>query len=432
MNLTNRSTALRTIVASLAAMGAIALAGCTEKLDGSAGCPITCNEQSAVIQTVTLDAIARDTSVLGGLGKGTETLMLLANRGDTLDTRVIIRFDTLPQTQVTSATDGSEVPITEVDSAALLVTVDSAAAALTVPATISVYDVDSPGAVDDTSATALAALFTPARLITQATYAAGAFVDTLRIPLPNSFILAKAQAKARLRLGLRVSASVSVSARVRAVESGIPSGLRFRTSADTAVAPKLLSPHSATPTTNVSIANNLSDFTIVVRGTPPPPAGLLTVGGLPGTRAYFLFNIPPSIIDSSLVVRATLLLTQAASNSPDPADTMLVQPYIILAGAAVSDPLKASQIVASQSLVAFNRLKTLPGQSGVREVEVAPAFRVWPAQNETDLPRAIVLQSSQEDYSPQQVLFYSTAAADPTLRPKLRISYTPRARIGVP
>ena len=58
---------------------------------------------------------------------------------------MIIRFDTLPQTQVTSATDGSEVPITEVDSAALLVTVDSAAAALTVPATITVYDVDSPG-----------------------------------------------------------------------------------------------------------------------------------------------------------------------------------------------------------------------------------------------------------------------------------------------
>ena len=28
---------------------------------------------------------ARDTSVLGGLGKGTETLMLLANRGDTLE-----------------------------------------------------------------------------------------------------------------------------------------------------------------------------------------------------------------------------------------------------------------------------------------------------------------------------------------------------------
>ena len=415
---------------AVATMIALVATGCAEKLDSSAGCPLTCVDQSVQIKTVTLDAVQTDSTVLGGLGKGTETRMLLANRGDTLDTRVIIRFDTLPSKSKATPSD-TGVAIAFADSAILRLVVDSSVVAIGVPITLSIYDVDSTAAVDDTSATAVAPLFSPSRLITTKQFAAGTLVDSVQIPLPSAFILAKASAHARLRLGLQVSASKSVELRVLATESGFGATLSTRISPDTAVAPVVMPPYSTTPTNNVSISQSLGDFTIVVKGTPPPPAGILTVGGLPGSRTYLLFNIPPAITDSSLVVAATLVLAQEPSASPDAADSMSIQPYLVLAGPGVHDASKAAQIVAATTVLGLSPLVTFPGASGVQEVQIGPAFKYWGVQTAALLPRAIVLQSAQEDYSPQQAFFYSSSS-DPTLRPKLRISYTPRARVGVP
>jgi hypothetical protein len=411
-------------------MIALAASGCTEKLDGSAGCPLTCVDQSVQIQTVTLDAVQTDTTVLGGLGEGTESRMLLASRGDTLDTRVIIRFDTLPSRSKPSATDTS-VAIAYADSVILRLRVDSAAFTVGVPVTVSIYDVDDTTAVDDTSASTVGPLFTASRLITTQQIPAGAVVDSVKLRLPNAFVLAKAQAHARLRLGLQVSATKSVGFRILAQESGFGPLLSMRVSPDTAVAPIVMSPYSTTPAGNLSIAQSLGDFTIVVKGTPAPPAGILTVGGLPGTRAYLRFNIPPSISDSSLVLAATLVLTQQASGSPDPTDSMAIQPVLVLAGPGIVDAARAAQITAPLTVLGLSPLRTPPGTSGVREVQIGPAFKYWGVQTAVQLPRAIVLQSLQEDYSAQQAFFYSSSSA-PELRPKLRISYTPRSRVGVP
>ncbi len=408
----------------------LAAAGCTEKLDGSAGCPLTCVNQSVTLTTVTLDAVQTDSTVLGGLGLGTEPEMLLANRGDTLDTRVEIRFDTLPSRNKVNAAD-TGTAVTFLDSTYLRLRVDSAAFAVGAPVNIAVYDVDDSTATNDTSASVVSQLFTPSRLITTAPFAAGSIVDSIRIKLPASFMLAKAQSKRRLRLGLRAVSSKSVEFRIFSQESGIGPVLFTRISKDTTVAPVAMAPYSTTPTTSLAIARNLGDFTLVVKGTPPPPPGILTVGGLPGTRAYILFNIPPSITDSSLVVAATLVLNQRASASPDPADPMAIQPYLILAGPGITDPARAAQITAPPTVLGLSPLRTPPGGSGVKEVQIGPAFKYWSVQTASQLPRAIVLQSLAEDYSPQQAFFYSSKA-DPSLRPKLRISYTPRSRVGVP
>ncbi|MGI8509761.1 MAG: hypothetical protein ACR2MQ_10585 [Gemmatimonadaceae bacterium] len=420
--------------------GAVALAGillagagvtaCTEKLDGSAACPLTCTDATAQIQTVTLDAVASSATVPGGLGKGTEQRMLLSSRGDTLDTRVIIRFDSLPTRSRANASDTTTTLINVADSVYLKLHVDSSAARANVPVTLSIYDVDTPEQ-NDTAASVLQPLFVPSRLIVSQQFAAGALADSVSIRLPNSVVLAKARAGQRLRLGLQIGATGSISLRVASSEAPlIGPALSLRTSADTSVAKVVLTPYSATPTDNRSIAQSLGDFTLVVKGTPVPSAGLLAVGGLPSTRGYLRFNIPSRIVDSSLVIRATLLLTQRASGAPNPTDTMLVRPLLVFAGPSVTDPAKAAQITADSSQ--FAPLATLPGTSGVREVEIAPAFRFWSAQSDALLPRAITLKGSQEEFSPQQALFYSATASDPTLRPKLRISYTFRARIGIP
>ncbi|MEO7218729.1 MAG: hypothetical protein ABI026_11095 [Gemmatimonadaceae bacterium] len=431
MILTRRNIRRTGAAVAIMAAAALAVTGCTEKLDGSGGCPITCTDQSVQLQTVTLDAVTLDSTVLGGLGRGTEHQMLLASRGDTLDTRVIIRFDTLPSTSKTS-TSATAVPIAYLDSAMLTLQIDSAAINVGAPVTMSVYDVDDSLAVDDTSASAVAALFTPSRLVTSVQFDPGAVVDSLKIPLPKDFLLAKAQAHARLRLGLKATAmNKSVQFRVFASESGFGAKLRTRVSPDTSVAVLVMSPYSRTPVNNASIANSLGDFTIVVKGTPPPPPDVLAIGGLPGTRAYLRFNIPLSISDSSLVVAATLLLSQQPSTSPGASDSMLIQPLVVLAGGALSDPTRAAQVTAPLTVIALAPLNTSPGGFGPKEIQIGPVFRYWSAQTAEQLPRAIVLASVTEDYSAQQALFYSSSAA-PALRPKLRISFTHRSRIGIP
>ncbi len=411
-------------------LAGVLFAACGEKLDGSAACPITCIDAAAQVQTVVLDAVSSTATVPGGLGKGTETRMLLSSRGDTLDTRVIVRFDTLPSRSQPKSGDTTTTAINMADSVYLKLHIDSTAAKANIPVTLSLYDVDT-SAPNDTSASVLAPLFVPSRLIVSQQFAAGALADSVSIRLPNSVVLAKARAGQRLRLGVRVGAARSVSLRIASSEVTIGPMLSLRTSADTAIKPVTLTPYSATPADNRSIAQSLADFTVVVIGTPPPSAGLLAVGGLPATRGYLRFEIPSRIVDSSLVVRATLVLTQRASASPDPADTMLVRPFLVLAGASVTDPTKAAQIIASDT-TQFAALRTIPGASGVREIEIAPAFAFWSVQTDAQLPRAITLRSAQEDFSPQQTLFYSSSAADPALRPKLRISYTFRSRIGIP
>ena len=65
-------------------------AACTEKLDNSAGCPILCPDQGGEIETITIDAVVLDSTVSALAGQGTETSLLLATRGDSLDSRAII------------------------------------------------------------------------------------------------------------------------------------------------------------------------------------------------------------------------------------------------------------------------------------------------------------------------------------------------------
>jgi hypothetical protein len=389
---------------------------------------VLCANDSSTIHTVVLNAISLDTTLAANLGLGSETLMLLSSRGDTLDTRVIVRFDTLPL--ITSTAADTTVPITFVDSVYLRLRFDSLAAGATIPITISAYDVDT-SATNDTAVAVLAPLFTPARFIGSKTFAPGTLVDTGSIALPRAFILGKIQGRQRLRIGLRISASQSVSARVLSTETLEGPYLTMRVSQDTSIAAVSQSAYSATPVDNKVVAGNISDFTLLVIGTPLPAGPYLAVGGLPVSRTYFRFNLPSLLVDSATVVRATLLLTQLPGATPDEADTMLVQPNIVVAGGVVADPGRAAQIFSS-TLVTMEPLVTHPQDTGVKEVEVAPVFPAWALQNETNFPRAIVLRSGQENLSPQQALFYSSEATDTAKRPKLRISYTLRARVGTP
>jgi hypothetical protein len=403
----------------------VSMLSCSEKLDSSGVCPVLCPQIGDDVQNVIIDAVVVDTTVPALSGLGTEPGLLLASRGDSLDSRVVIRFDSLPETflpaGVTTAT-----PITEVDSAYVRLFLDTLSIKGAEPVTIEAYDVDTTA--DDTSSAAILALFRPDRFISSQTFGRGELTDTLKYFISDSAVLARIQSRAPLRIGLRAVSIGSTQMRFLSSETGFGPLLFFRATPDTTTARIQVFPFSKTPVGQGIVATDLEDYTVIAKGPPPPPPGDLSVGGLPPHRVYIRFDIPSNIIDSATVVRATLLLNQLPNSELDPTDSVAILPQVVLAGSAVTDPSRAAQIIGA---ITVDTLMLKPGGSGQVNVELARAFTLWHTQQPDSLPRAIVLKSVSEGTSALEIRF-SSSEAIAALRPRLRISFTPKVPLGLP
>ena len=420
----------------------VLVAGCEEKLSGGAACPSLCPEQSLTyLDTVLPGVIDTDVTVSGFPPLGSEASLLLANwvsGADTLRTIGVVRFDTLQTTFVPSS-GGDAVAITSVDSSA--VDVDLAPFAdgedtlfiHSDSVTIRVYDVDTTANLFDTQA--IAATVRPDRLIPGATrtISRDSITGTLRVPLPDSLIVSRLTAKQPLLLGFEAISPNNSPVQVRLIstEGGTSPTLNYKGHAGTDSAQvNLLA--NVNPGAGVDLSA-LSDYTVVVKGTAPTDSTTLAIGGIPASRSFLRFTLPDGIVDSTTVVRASLLLTQRPSHSFESADTVTVVPLVVRASNSVTDPVKASLLAAPQSFISVPTLTIFPQDSGQRSIEIVQLMRLWKSQLIGDNQRSLVLQLGNEGFDPRQVLFYSTNAAVPdSLRPRLRVSYIPRASFGLP
>lgn len=406
---------------------AVVAAACSEKLESAVGCPELCPNQGIGVINVTIDAVVFDTTVRAEGPFGAEPFMVLASRGDTLDSRVIIRYDSLPQRFRRTPSDTTTSPITTVDSAYIQLRLDTVEKQMGASLTVSAYDVATDA--NDTSVAALAPLFTADRLIGSQTFASADLKDSVRVPLSNAAVLAKVQANAPLRIGLRITGGTG-QLHVRSTEALTPPTLYFRAVSDTLVPRITLFPRSRTPE-SVEQQLTLSDFQLVVRSPPSGSPQALLVGGFPTTRTYMRFLIPSSILDSSSVIRATLLLEQVPNTGLGPLDTVWVVTHVAIGGKVITDPEQASRLIAASELTQVDTLRVAANASGVREIDIAPVLGVWRAQGDTLGPRALVLRSAREGVSAAQAWFTS-AESIPSTRPRLRISYTPVNPFGLP
>ena len=419
----NRCWALATLVAVVGT-----LVGCREDLNGTAGCPSLCPEQNIVSRDTVLDSfVAIDTTVVGYPSIGTESRLLLAARGDTLDARAVIRFDTLSQT---FSRGGSDSTIYAIDSAVVTMQLDSLGTKATQPVTVEVYDVDT--AVVDTATNVALSLFRPDRRIGGQTYEVAELKDTLRVALDNEKVLRKllGDAPRRLRLGFRLSSSASAQIRIIAREGGGTSTVSYKASPDTNVTVLVNSPASFTPTDNPTIRSDLTDYQLVAQSPAIGAGNLLAVGGLPAQRAYLRFDLPTKLIDSATVVRATLILTQVPAASVDASDTLTIYPQVVRAAKTLTDVGRAAGFLNVPGLE-IDSLRVLPTAEGQRAIEMVGALREWKAVGPDALQRAIVLRLANEGSSAQTAMFYSSEAS-PSLRPRLRITYINQVQFGVP
>ena len=193
-------------------VGAIVFVGCNESLDAGAACPVLCPAQNVIVRDTVLDAVSLDTTVSGFPLTGTELTLFLAARGDTVDVRGVVRFDSLTATFTHNGLDSA---IATIDSAGLVLLFDRANSTYSAPVRFDLYDVDTTAA--DTSLAAIRVLFRGDRLIGGVTLDTNQIKDTTIVPLDNALILEKILNKKRLRVGIQVSSSKPV---VRSFISG--------------------------------------------------------------------------------------------------------------------------------------------------------------------------------------------------------------------
>ena len=417
----------------LATAAAVLLASCDEQLEGGAACPLLCPGHSTKVQDTTFFAVELDTSIAGFPSIGSELQFFIASLGDTLQTRGIVRFDSLPQTfrHSNSAVDSN---IVYVDTGAFvrlsIVKPDTVGA----PTTIEVYDVDLDGA-EDTDPTAVRSAFTPDRLLGSRTVPADSLKDSVRVPIDPAKLLGKIQSSNdRLRIGLRVMSTTSTRLTVVSSNGATTYGhsgplLIFRPSADTTVPLATMLPRSLTPA-EPFVASSLADYLVVTKAPPDPPSNVIRVGGLPGRRAYFRFNIPSRILDSSNVVRATLFLTQRPNGlAPGPRDSVALEPFTVTAGPAVTDIARALLFLTSLGKTDSTRL--VAADSGTRSFELINFVRAWRSTTAERTPRALALRVTTESLTAGQIDFFSIEAPV-TVRPKLRLTYLPQQAGGLP
>lgn len=411
------------------AASTLAIAACSEQLEAGKSCPLLCPEQAVSLRDTVIDAVFGDTTVLGYPAIGNEVFLMLSSHGDTLDSRVIIRYDTLPQSFTGAASTDST--ITEVDSAELVMPIapPDTARRPTSPITIEAYDVDT--AETDTVASILGSLFRPDRFLGSKTFAPESILDTLRLPISTDTVLDRIKNGKKLRVGLRLVTRTGYDLRIGSSQAGLSVGLRIKASKDTAATPVTVTPISTTPTDQLFISAPLSDFSIVLKGTTAGNPLFLSVGGAPSRRTFLRFNIPARIVDSTTIVRASLLLTQSPNRTVDVKDSIHVFPVPVLSSPQVTDVLSMLQFVGNAGEFGLDSLSLAPGDSGVKSFEIVGLMRVWRGQPEAVAQRAIVLLTGTEGQRPAQIDFFSSRAPA-GVRPRLRITYVPAINYGLP
>lgn len=413
----------------LAFAAAALVAACDEQLDAGLACPALCPQRETAVRDTTIFAVELDTSIAGFPAFATELELFITSLGDTLETRGVVRYDTLPGTfrHVNTAEDSA---IYAVDTGAVIKLRLASNDTLGGPVTVEAYDVDLNGP-DDADPTLAAAAFTSDRLLGSRTFPAESLKDSISVPIDPNVLLGKIQTAApanRLRVGLRVTQSGQAKLSVFASNAGGAPLLVFRPSTDTTVALVVWGPRSMFPTEPI-IASDLADYLLVIKAPPAPPPGVLRVGGMPGHRAYFRFNIPSSILDSSSVVRATLFLTQRPNGfSPEPNDSVSLQQFAVTSGAAITDLARALLFLTSST---SDSVRLAAADSGLRSFEMIGLVRAWRSTSVDRTPRAFALRSATEGHLARQIDFFSNEAAV-AVRPRLRLTYLPRQPDGLP
>lgn len=378
----------------------LALAGCTEHLTTPGSCPTYCPGGQAVFRDTVLTPVQDgDSSFTGFLESSSLISVLTSSGGSYGDNRGVIRFLSRGDSATVSDTNRAFT----LDSVAIEIGIQA------VDTTVSGFVLEIyrlPRTVDSTTSLATVdGLMTPSNLITEiaepVTFRSGVVDFTLRGDSLSRVAFAPADSTT-LEIGFRVRASGPTAARIGTPASGTFAPL-FTSYVHAIGVADSLQPQSI-----ARIADKY--FTVAAPGA-PPPTSLLAVGGIPVSRAFIRFALPPFLHDTATIIRATLHLQADAPVIGIPADTALLVVTSVLTDFGPKSPVIAS---------VFGTVPLLSGSASA-DIEVGPVVQLWQGKNA--LPSIFRLALAQEGGTFTSPLFRSTRSASGA--PTLRITYRP-------
>ncbi len=384
-------------------LAALVLGACQEKLTAPADCPALCpGGQPQIFDEVFTATADADSSFVGYVQPHQAPGLLVSNGLRGFEERGLVRF----LTRAESLSVRDTLRADTIDSVALnfnLVARDTNLTGIQVL----VYRI--PRFLDSTTTFAnttpafvpeslLATISVPDSLISGNVRAVFGAADLSRVQIAASD-------SGQLAVGLRIAAPVATGVRLGALASGAaPTFSTYVTLDVPDTGTARLRTISLGPSFNTSVSE--------VPQVEDP--SLLAVGGAPSARALLRFELPPRIRDSATIVRATLELTAVTPVTGLPTDPAHLAARAVLADVGAKSPVSSAQDRVPQD--------TLEIGTAAVSLDAVRLVELWLGAT-TARPSALVLSLTPEAASFSRPVFYSTRAADPALRPRLRVSY---------
>ncbi len=384
-------------------LAALVLGACQEKLTAPADCPALCpGGQPQIFDEVFTATADADSSFVGYVQPHQAPGLLVSNGLRGFEERGLVRF----LTRAESLSVRDTLRAYTIDSVALnfnLVARDTNLTGIQVL----VYRI--PRFLDSTTTFAnttpafvpeslLATISVPDSLISGNVRAVFGAADLSRVQIAASD-------SGQLAVGLRIAAPVATGVRLGALASGAaPTFSTYVTLDVPDTGTARLRTISLGPSFNTSVSE--------VPQVEDP--SLLAVGGAPSARALLRFELPPRIRDSATIVRATLELTAVTPVTGLPTDPAHLAARAVLADVGAKSPVSSAQDRVPQD--------TLEIGTAAVSLDAVRLVELWLGAT-TARPSALVLSLTPEAASFSRPVFYSTRAADPALRPRLRVSY---------
>jgi len=432
---------------------AFAAAACSEHLNGGAACGIPgfCPGQNLPKYDTTfrIDHLSPvyDTTIASFPLLGDEGTILLARIPHRADVRGVLRFDSLANYYTTTVDDtAAKFYSTVAHDALLWFTVNRSGFAATRGSDqiqFLVYDVDTSA---DTTVSVLSGMFnsphflgaSPVRLASGLSDTLNASsLDTVIIHLDTAKILAKAQGDRKLRLGIVAYPANNPSDGVRmTISVNQAPFIRYYGSLDslkdTTYARVTSNLRSVTPVTDTSLLARLVHYPLIVQGAIADSMDALNIGGIPARRVFLRFALPPRIIDTANVIRATLLLHPKPLPLQLPGDLMALYPWPVVSSNKVKTAAEATNFIVSNTIYSLDSMRVVPSADSVVPFDFVNAVRNWQNVSDTINTRSLVLRILPEGGTTLEASFWSSFAPDTSLRPHVRIQYVKRSGFGVP
>jgi hypothetical protein len=406
-----RTPASTSLVA--AALCAAAFA-CREDLSAPGQCPALCpSSQVQVADTTLLSVDTSDVAIRGFVTPAEGTILVAADL-DSLKGRVFVRFATRPTRWFPVAGDTVGVTIGAVDSATidLRITRDTAAKNLR----LLLYRL--PVRVDSTATFAsMAAWFADSMLVDSIRVDSVPGNDTLKvIQLHHRFLPASLvepffgdSEVVAIGIGLRADARTAVT--VSAAETGGGPRLRYYVHAP---APQDTLKHT------FDLGASFDGF--ATSPVPAVPGADLLVGNLPSARSVVRLDIPRSLVDSTTVVRATLVFNQTRPATGRPGESFRIEARPVIRDFA-------GKSITHTDTTLYGHATVTVGDTGQVVLEVGRLLRFWGAGGDS-LPRSVVLRVTPEGTGLGEVTLAGRTAG--ALAPFLRVTYARPYKFGVP